>query len=668
MGQFADPIIARADLLYAKGRCDEAVELLTDTLAHDPTQASGVVRLVEILIDSGWHAQALELITNNISDDVNPYVLFLRGICLEALGNFHFAEDIADQLIAQDRQKANALVIKARIALDSQKNDLAERLFQEAIACDSGCGMAWHGLACLRRQQADAQAGFEFARKAFLCSPASREIAIAFHEGSVIVDKLSQAEAALHEVLSGCPMNRRLRFFLIDLLLRQGKVVEAMAEIESALVDFGVEEGIIAAALAIRKQLGPMVVTANPTPGGSVSLCIIVKNEKNHLARCLRSVKPVVDEIILVDTGSSDETKDIARVFGAQVYDFLWVDDFSKARNFSLSKASGEWVLVLDADEIISPMSHEKFRTIVKKSSNKPLAYSIQTRNYTHRSNTFGWTPNKGEYPNEEAGMGWFSSDKVRLFTNDARIQFANPVHELVEPCLSALKIPIHNCSIPVHHYGKLEEAKNIEKNQVYSDLGKKKLKNNSRNLSSLKELAIQSAQLGKHKAAYGLWKQYVKLQPKSAEAYLNMGTACWNLGQYSLSVNYADKALKVDPTLKEAKFNRAISLLILGRAGDAKSILQKVLEQHPNYPAAQFMLCIAHASAGERQNVESWLQKIRVTPLGPYLGESFLDVAKRLYAASQIEYAIRTLEIAFHFNYASDEMSTLLDSCRAAA
>ncbi len=95
MGQFADPIIARADLLYAKGRCDEAVELLTDTLAHDPTQASGVVRLVEILIDSGWHAQALELITNNISDDVNPYVLFLRGICLEALGNFHFARSHA---------------------------------------------------------------------------------------------------------------------------------------------------------------------------------------------------------------------------------------------------------------------------------------------------------------------------------------------------------------------------------------------------------------------------------------------------------------------------------------------------------------------------------------------------------------------------------------------
>ena len=403
MGQFPDPIIARVDLLYSKGRCDEAVELLTNTLAHNPTQADRVIRLVELLIDSGWHAQALEFILNNISGDTNPYVLFLRGICLEALGNFPFAEDIADQLIAQDRQNTNALVIKARIALASQKNRRSPSDFfkKRSYAIPDA---AWPGMAlrCLRRQQGDAQACFEFARKAFLCSPASREIAITFHEGSVIVHKLPQAEAALREALSGCPMNRRLQFFLIDLLLRQGKVVEAMAEIESALVDFGVEEGILAAALTIRKLLGPMVVTVNPTPGGSVSLCIIVKNEKNHLARCLRSVKAVVDEIILVDTGSSDETKDIARVFGAQVYDFLWVDDFSKARNFSLTKASGDWILVLDADETISNKDHEMLKRVLETTQSRPAAFRIQTRNYSNHANTVGFRSNQGEFSEEE--------------------------------------------------------------------------------------------------------------------------------------------------------------------------------------------------------------------------------------------------------------------------
>ncbi|RPI67925.1 MAG: glycosyltransferase family 2 protein, partial [Geobacteraceae bacterium] len=105
-----------------------------------------------------------------------------------------------------------------------------------------------------------------------------------------------------------------------------------------------------------------MSIPAQPKPGGSVSLCMIVKNEQSHLARCLRSVKPLVDEMIVVDTGSSDRTQDIAKIFGAKVFEFPWNNDFSKARNFSLSKAAGNWILVLDADETISVKDDEEFR------------------------------------------------------------------------------------------------------------------------------------------------------------------------------------------------------------------------------------------------------------------------------------------------------------------
>jgi hypothetical protein len=76
-------------------------------------------------------------------------------------------------------------------------------------------------------------------------------------------------------------------------------------------VDFGGDERMLAAALNIRARLGPMSIPATPKPGGSVSLCMIVKNEQDHLARCLRSVKPLVDEMIVVDTGSSDYTLDM---------------------------------------------------------------------------------------------------------------------------------------------------------------------------------------------------------------------------------------------------------------------------------------------------------------------------------------------------------------------
>jgi len=230
------------------------------------------------------------------------------------------------------------------------------------------------------------------------------------------------------------------------------------------------------------------------------------------------------------------------------------------------------------------------------------------------------------------------------------------------------MNIPILGCRIPVHHFGKLHEAGAQRKTESYFDLGKKKLKKNRRNPSALKEHAIQCAHLGKHEEALSYWKKFIQLQPQCAEAYVNMGTACWNLGRYAEAVAFAEKALRLDRALKEANFNKSIGLLMMGRAGEAKSILERLLSNHPDYPAAQFMLCAAYACCREQQQVEERLAKIRSTPLGPYLGDSFLDVAKRLFAASQVEYARRVLEVAVDFNYANDEMMSLLADCRAAA
>ncbi len=96
----------------------------------------------------------------------------------------------------------------------------------------------------------------------------------------------------------------------------------------------------------------------------SISLCMIVKNEARVLARCLDSVSDLVDEIIIVDTGSTDETKNIAAVFSCQVYDFKWVDDFSAARNFAFSKCNCDYIYSADADEVLSEENREKFRLL----------------------------------------------------------------------------------------------------------------------------------------------------------------------------------------------------------------------------------------------------------------------------------------------------------------
>ena len=92
-----------------------------------------------------------------------------------------------------------------------------------------------------------------------------------------------------------------------------------------------------------------------------ISLCMIVKNEEKVLARCLDSIADLMDEIIIVDTGSTDATKEIAARYTDNIYDFEWIQDFSAARNFAFSKATKEYIYSADADEVLDEENHKRF-------------------------------------------------------------------------------------------------------------------------------------------------------------------------------------------------------------------------------------------------------------------------------------------------------------------
>lgn len=102
----------------------------------------------------------------------------------------------------------------------------------------------------------------------------------------------------------------------------------------------------------------------------TISLCLIIKNEEAHLSNCLDSVRGIVDEIILVDTGSSDQTKEIARRYTDKIFDFEWREDFSAARNFSFAQATMDYILWLDADDVFSEEDQFKFRAFKETMDN----------------------------------------------------------------------------------------------------------------------------------------------------------------------------------------------------------------------------------------------------------------------------------------------------------
>ncbi|HTR42758.1 MAG TPA: glycosyltransferase [Pseudomonadales bacterium] len=98
-----------------------------------------------------------------------------------------------------------------------------------------------------------------------------------------------------------------------------------------------------------------------------LSLAMIVKNEARCLARCLQIIRSIVDEIVIVDTGSTDGTVGIAKKFGAKIFHFDWVNDFSAARNYALDQCTGDWILVLDADESASEMLGQEIREFIQQ-------------------------------------------------------------------------------------------------------------------------------------------------------------------------------------------------------------------------------------------------------------------------------------------------------------
>ncbi len=141
----------------------------------------------------------------------------------------------------------------------------------------------------------------------------------------------------------------------------------------------------------------------------TISLCMIVKNEENLIGRCLDSVKGIEDEIIIVDTGSKDKTKEIVGKYTDKVYDYEWIDDFSSARNFSFSKATQDYILWLDADDVIKKNEHAKIITLKENLDPSIDAVSmyydyispapiIRRHRLVKRSNNFKWFAAVHEY------------------------------------------------------------------------------------------------------------------------------------------------------------------------------------------------------------------------------------------------------------------------------
>jgi tetratricopeptide (TPR) repeat protein/GT2 family glycosyltransferase len=653
--------LENADELGQQGKADKAVEQLIEAIGKEPENSEIYHALAEILLEAKRFQESLDAL-KSMPDEGKEDIrtMLLHGYCAEGLGRYQEAEEHVDAVLEKDSGNALAMNLKGMLAYKRDDRKAAEIFFKKAIDTDPGYGEPNTNLGVLQWSVGDREAGISLLEKGFILSPKVMDIATMYHAALCEMRAFERGEKIFREAKGLYPQNQRIAFLLIDLLLQHGKEKTAMEEIEEAMTKFTVEDGLLAAALTVREKVGAEEIDGFKKKG-TLSLSMIVKNEEQHIAKCLMSVKPVVNEMIVVDTGSTDRTKNIAKALGAKVYDFEWTGDFSAARNYSLSRVEGEWVLSLDADEVISAKDHEAIRKTV--STSKPVAYKIVTRNYSNQVGAQGFTQNTGEYPAEEAGLGWFPSGKIRLFPNSENIRFENPVHEFVEGTVTKDSIPIKNCDISVHHYGRLNMEKVRVKGEGYYLLGIKKLEEKGfSDLKALFELGVQAGELKKYEEAAELFEKLVELDPNYPLALFNLGFAYLSLGRYKEGMEYSKRAFELDPSKKECAVNYAHSEIVAGDIKKGISLLEETLRKNPEYPPAMAILASAYAIEGRKQAGINIIEKLQANRFD--CTNCLHDLADGLFITGRYQQAMSLYELIVQTRQLHNDTRERIDRC----
>ncbi len=179
----------------------------------------------------------------------------------------------------------------------------------------------------------------------------------------------------------------------------------------------------------------------------TISLCMIVKNEAQILARCLDSVADLMDEIIIVDTGSTDRTKEIAARYTDNIYDFPWVDDFAAARNFSFSKATMDYIYCADADEVLDETNRQRFRILKQAMTEDIEIVQMYYCNQLQFNTVYNYDK---EY-------------RPKLYKRIREFRFIDPIHEMVqlEPVVYDSEVEIMH--LPTSSHGG-RDIRNFEK------------------------------------------------------------------------------------------------------------------------------------------------------------------------------------------------------------
>ncbi|MBI2658838.1 glycosyltransferase [Candidatus Woesearchaeota archaeon] len=323
-------------------------------------------------------------------------------------------------------------------------------------------------------------------------------------------------------------------------------------------------------------------------PKQTISLCMIAKNEEKFLEQCLNSVKDVVDEIVVVDTGSTDNTKNIANKFGAKIFDFKWVDDFSAARNESIKHASKDWILVLDADEVIEKQDLGKIKNTIDDA--KDIAgFSLEQRSYLNKFFE-GSAKNESNFELVKDYPFYISHHLVRLFKNKLGLYFRHRIHELIEDSITEKNLKYEKTGIVLHHFGSLKETSLIiGKAGEYSKIILKQLEENPK--SSRYNYQAARMYLGGNDFSNALkyFEKTAKIDPNYKLVFSEIAKIYLQMNDKNRAIECFKKSIKYNSNNPSPANNLAVVYMSMGKFENAKKILEEQLKKHPENNALKY-------------------------------------------------------------------------------
>jgi len=600
------------------GRWDESVQELTVAADAEPGYALPLLNRASVELRAGRPDAAARSLRNAISRLTDPEldhvdhggVTFYTAYDAFKWGcEYAFIDHIGrDEDARIERLRENLLCrayeMSGDLACDRGRSNAAVEAYREAAALRENDGYLHFKLGAAHGRRGDVDAAEADLRRAIELEPMFADAQEKLYRLLIEQERIEEAANLFKDSLNMNPLFRRDRApacrELGDLYERLGLLHDACLWWDACLALERELPELREKLICVCERLTDEALAAEPgKPRPTVGLAQIARDEEDCIEDCLLSVRNFVDEMIVLDTGSVDRTPVIAERCGAQVVRVAWPESFAAARNEALRHVTTDWVIMLDADEVMSGESLDALDRYIRCG----LWDAVQTFLVTYVADPriVGFL-RAGDTERSRGMPGYYLNPLVRVFRRRQGIQFEGRVHETILKSVLSAGGRIAHSRIGIDHYSDTKSPqRTARKKEQYLRLCERNIAERPTDVKALLEAGTQLRDLGEYDRAVEVFEQALKLNPYFVWAVAGLLETALTGGRCYRSARRAVEQFERTRPIEmpEVQINFAMLLEGFGETDEARRRLDAALAAAPQNAVGYYVLGLFN----EREN-----------------------------------------------------------------